>query len=202
MPAALALPTSAHRLLADLCTHDHATWAHSLAVGRYAARLASAIAAPTALVAHVTAVGTMHDIGKLAVPLPILTAAHALSADEARVMREHADLGATMLEADAATGHLAQGVRLHHERLDGFGYPYALAGDAIPLEARIVAVADTFDALVRGRPYRPPIPATEALAILGAAAGRQLDGAYVAAFVRLIDAEGPEPVTLAERSAA
>jgi HD-GYP domain-containing protein (c-di-GMP phosphodiesterase class II) len=168
------LPIAAHRLLGDLRTHDRSTYAHSLAVGRYAARLCTALDAPAALVAHAQAVGTMHDVGKLAIP------------------REHADLGSKLLEVDTSLEHLVLGVRYHHERLDGFGYPHALRAEEIPPEARIVAVADTFDALTRGRPYRPAIAVSQALCFLSAAAGRQLESHLVTAFIHLIEAEGPE----------
>jgi HD-GYP domain-containing protein (c-di-GMP phosphodiesterase class II) len=188
------LPIAAHRLLGDLRTHDRSTYAHSLAVGRYAARLCTALDAPAAFVAHAQAVGTMHDVGKLHIPLHILNAPRALSDDEARVMREHADLGSKLIEGDDSLDHLVLGVRYHHERLDGFGYPHALRGEEIPEEARIVAVADTFDALTRGRPYRPPITVSQALCFLSAAAGRQLEPHYVATFIHLIEAEGPERV--------
>lgn len=194
MNPSAVLPIAAHRLLGDLRNHDRSTYAHSLAVGRYAARLCAALDAPEAFVAHAQAVGTMHDVGKLAIPLNILNAPRALTDDEARVMREHADLGSKLLEVDTSLDHLVLGVRYHHERLDGFGYPHALRAEEIPLEARIVAVADTFDALTRGRPYRPPIAVSQALCFLSAAAGRQLETHFVTAFIHLIEAEGPERV--------
>lgn len=196
-PAAALRP---HRLLAQLREHDPASYDHCLSVGRYAERLARALGLPAEVVAHVRDVGQLHDVGKLAVPVALLRERAPLAWHELQLIRDHAQVGATMVEADPLTAACAVGVRAHHERLDGYGYPDGLAGEAIPLEARIVAVADTFDALTRGRPYRPAEPIATVFSILIAARHRQLAASYVDAFLALIERDGfnPEPLRPAD----
>ena len=126
----------------------------------------------------------LHDIGKLGVPDAILLKPGPLDAAERARMQTHADIGRRILG-----GSLSPVLRLaeeiahtHHERWDGAGYPRGLAGDAIPLVGRIVAVADVFDALTHARPYKPAWPADRAFAELCAQAGRQFDPGVVNAF--------------------
>ena len=125
----------------------------------------------------------MHDIGKLAVPEAVLVKPAALTTSELALIRRHPGTGARMLQAIGIRRDAVQGVLYHHERWDGAGYPIGCAGESIPLEARILAVADAFDAMTSIRPYRGPRAAPDALEELQRCAGSQFDPAIVSAFI-------------------
>jgi ribonuclease P protein subunit RPR2 len=127
----------------------------------------------------------LHDVGKLAVPDAILQKAGPLDPSEMAVMREHPSTGAHMLEDLPFLDRALDVVRHHHERWDGSGYPARLAGEQIPLWARVFAVADAVDAMTSERPYRSGRSLDEALDVLRAEAGSQFDPACVDAFLRL-----------------
>ena len=111
--------------------------------------------------------GLLHDLGKIAIPERILQKPGSLTADEIETMRRHSDIGANLLlSVSGDLRDIADGVRSHHERWDGSGYPRRLERDAIPLVGRIVAVVDVFEALTCDRPYRQPQPVTEVLAFI------------------------------------
>jgi HD-GYP domain-containing protein (c-di-GMP phosphodiesterase class II) len=133
----------------------------------------------------------LHDVGKMAIPDEILHKADALTDDEWGFVRQHTIIGERILSAAPALLPVAKLVRASHEHFDGSGYPDGLAGDAIPLGARIVAVCDAFDAMTSSRPYRPAIGVEDALAELQACAGTQFDPAVVAAFCEEIATIGP-----------
>jgi hypothetical protein len=124
---------------------------------------------------------TLHDIGKIGVPDRILGKPAPLDADEAEVMRRHTTDGASIV-AHLSSPHVLPGVRSHHERVDGGGYPDGLEGDQIPLAPRIIAVADTFDAMTTSRPYRQGLSGERAAAEIESAAGTQFCPRVVAAF--------------------
>jgi ribonuclease P protein subunit RPR2 len=167
---------------------DTGTAAHSSRVQRYASALA-AIAAPELLDDPSIEYGfLLHDIGKIGIPDRILQKPGPLTDEERRVMQTHAPLGAQMLEAiGRLRGEGLAVVRHHHERWDGGGYPDGLSGDAIPLGARIFAVADALDAITSDRPYRAAGPWERAVAEIRTEAGRQFDPAIVKAFERRED---------------
>ncbi len=169
------------RLAAQLETRVPGSAGHARRVSLYAAGTAKRMGLSPAQVATVRRAGELHDIGKVETPAEIVNKPGPLSAEEYEVVRRHADLGGWIV-AGLGDAELAAIVRHHHERLDGDGYPHGLAGAEIPLGARIVAVADTFDAVASGRPYRPARRAREALELLDAEAGGQLDPEAVAAF--------------------
>jgi putative two-component system response regulator len=133
---------------------------------------------------------SMHDIGKVGIPDAVLCKPGRLTADERSVIQRHPGLGHSVLEqvlarnggADALLEMSAQIAACHHERWDGAGYPQKLAGDAIPLPARIVAVADVYDALTSARVYKPALTHAEASKIISEGSGTQFDPAVVAAF--------------------
>lgn len=132
--------------------------------------------------------GMIHDIGKLGVPDSILQKQGSLSPQESAIMRRHPIVGEQIVAPLRSAGALREIVRHHHERYDGDGYPDGLRGERIPLLARIVAVADAFDALVSDRPYRPGRTSEEAVAILQDGAGAQWDPKLVAVFAEsLVD---------------
>jgi HD-GYP domain-containing protein (c-di-GMP phosphodiesterase class II) len=128
----------------------------------------------------------LHDVGKVAVPSEILLKPGPLTREEWEVMRQHVVVGGELLERVEAFAHLAPIVRASHERWDGEGYPDGLAGEGIPLAARIVAACDTYDAIVTERPYRPAASKQTAIAELRRVAGRQLDDRVVIALLGVL----------------
>ena len=166
--------------------HDHVTRAGSLA-----AALAEHFELDAEALDEVLRAAELHDVGKLAIPDAILDKPGPLDDDEWRFMKEHAAIGERILSAAPALRPVARLVRSSHERWDGTGYPDALAGERIPLGARIVAVCDAFEAMTSDRCYRRARTPEAALAELRAHAGTQFDPAVVAAFARVIDAAVP-----------
>ena len=140
--------------------------------------------------------GVLHDIGKIGIPDSILKKPAALEPHEWAEMRKHPELGARILQG-AHFNDVAAWVLAHHERPDGQGYPIGLAGEQIPLEARILAVADAYEAMTSDRVYRPALGAEEARAELLENAGTQFDPAVVEALLGLIGAEAAGPATAA-----
>jgi putative nucleotidyltransferase with HDIG domain len=130
----------------------------------------------------------LHDIGKIGTPDEILFKAGPLDEREWVTMREHADFGAEILTELPALAQYAGIVRAHHERWDGTGYPNGLRGEEIPFEARVVAVADAFHAMISRRPYRDAISQRDAMEILRAGAGTQWDPVVTAAMLDVLDA--------------
>ena len=130
----------------------------------------------------------LHDVGKLGVADDIVAARRPLTADEMQAMRSHCHVGAELLrQTELENARLAADVATyHHEAWDGSGYPHGIGGTAIPLAARIVAIADAFDALTGERPYRPAMGIEEALAQLQAGAGSRYDPSLVPQFAALM----------------
>jgi putative nucleotidyltransferase with HDIG domain len=181
-------PRARAEALGDLArlleARDAYTHGHSRRVARHALRIAQALHVPAAEAERIWTAATLHDVGKLYTPREILNKPGRLTDDEFAVIKRHPVDGAAMLADVEGSPEIVSIVRSHHERLDGRGYPDGLAGDAIPLGARIIAVADTFDALTSTRSYRPAASHKRALDVLRKEAGTQLDGAAVAAFIR------------------
>jgi len=154
---------------------------HSRRVARHAARVARAMGLSPREVAKIRTAAEVHDVGKLYTPRQILNSPHPLSKDDFDVVKAHAARGAEMVSV-VGDPEITAIVRHHHERIDGSGYPDRLAGAAIPLGARILAVADTFDAITSDRAYRRAGSQKMALDVLSHEAGAQLDASAVAAF--------------------
>jgi HD-GYP domain-containing protein (c-di-GMP phosphodiesterase class II) len=168
---------------------DAYTRGHSERVGEWSRRLAVALDLPAGEVEAVGRAGLLHDLGKIGVPEAVLRKQGPLDDGEWVLMRRHPVIGAQIVapfEFFAAGGSI---IRHHHERCDGSGYPDGLAGDAIPIGARIVAVADVYDALTSERPYRRALAHEGALEHLIAEAGQTLDESIVAVFVGLTRGE-------------
>src|ERR1700736_1139179 len=145
---------------------------------------------PRTQVARIRTAAAIHDVGKIETPRAILHKAGALTDGEYEVIKRHPDDGARMT-AVLRDAELTSMVRHHHERLDGTGYPDGLSGESIPLGARIIAVADTFDAITSVRPYRPASPHKLAIDILRDEAGTRLDPNVVRAFCSHYAGRGP-----------
>jgi putative nucleotidyltransferase with HDIG domain len=168
-------------LSAALEAGDPYTRNHSRRVARYASMIAERLGLPAAEVDRIRTAAAVHDVGKVRTPIAVLHKPGRLTDDEYETIKAHPVDGARLVEA-LGDEHLTAIVRHHHERLDGRGYPDGLVGEQIPLGARIVAVADTFDAITSARPYRPASPHRKALDILSKEAGTQLDADAVRAF--------------------
>lgn len=176
---------SAIELLADIIeARDAYTHEHTGRVRRFALLLGECLGWSERQLEVLGLVALLHDIGKIAIPDAILRKAGPLTAEEATVMRLHPVVGYDILQRVPYLAGAASGVRGHHERWDGQGYPDKLAGDNIPLEARIVTIADTFDAITTDRPYRQARSVELALAELERESGRQFDPALVALFTQ------------------
>jgi ribonuclease P protein subunit RPR2 len=130
----------------------------------------------------------LHDVGKVAIPDAILFKPDPLDPAERAVMERHPDIGWEILRDVDFLGDAKLVVRHHHERWDGRGYPDGLAGEDIPLAARVFSVADTFDALTTDRPYRPAKELAAAREVVASVSGTQFDPAVVEAFARVDDA--------------
>ncbi|MBY6017050.1 response regulator [Halomonas denitrificans] len=164
---------------------DEETGLHVLRVAHYARLIAQAHGCDPAWCEDLFYAAPLHDIGKIGIPDAILGKPGKLNDAEWQVMKTHTELGAQLLEGDdASVMVMARAIALHHhERFDGAGYPHGLVGDAIPLEARIVAIADVFDALVSVRPYKPALSLEQAIAIIEQSAGTHLDPTLVRHFL-------------------
>jgi HD-GYP domain-containing protein (c-di-GMP phosphodiesterase class II) len=169
------------RLAAALEARDPYTYGHARRVARHATAVAKRMGLPRAEVARIRTAASVHDVGKVEIPLEIVQKPGSLSDEEFAAVKRHSAAGAELV-ADLGDEKLTRIVRHHHERFDGSGYPDGLAGERIPLGARIIAVADTFDAITSTRPYRPARPHKEALKLLSSEAGAQLDPDAVRAF--------------------
>jgi len=171
-----------HVLGSAVALRDSDTDAHNYRVTLYAAALAEKIGLAPPQIADLIVGAFLHDVGKIGIPDAILLKPGRLTEEEFAVMRQHVPLGLGLLgEAPWLSGAMAI-VAGHHERFDGQGYPARMNGDAIPLSARLFAVADVFDALTSERPYKPPVSFSEAMDILALEAGVHLDPAAVGAF--------------------
>lgn len=196
--------------LGSLAEYRHPeTGQHVVRVGYYSRLIAEAMGLDAEFQETLFLAAPLHDIGKIAIPDRILLKKGPLSAAETTIMRRHCELGERILRGRAPFGPWrprplgppgpigAEGNPLldkaamialcHHERWDGGGYPQGLAGNQIPLEARIVAIADVFDALTSERPYRPALAQDEALRIVAAEKGGQFDPEVHAAFFRAFE---------------
>jgi len=162
------------------------TQSHSQAVSKLAAQIATQMRLSEAEIEEIRLAGIVHDIGKIHVPEPLLYKPTLLTAEEYEIMKSHAAWGAKIVEPLKVKA-IERIVRYHHERYDGTGYPEGLAGDKIPLGARIVAVAESFHNMVSTLPYRSARTFEDALAELRRYRGTQFDPMVVDAFLRSIE---------------
>jgi putative nucleotidyltransferase with HDIG domain len=176
---------------------DAYTRGHSIRVSQYAVATASRMGFEGMSLDGIRLGGELHDIGKIGTREAVLHKPGSLTDEEFRQITEHPLLGERMLSPLARESpDVLRIVRSHHERVDGRGFPDGLRGEKIPIEARIVAVADAFDAMTTRRPYRESRPPAEALLELRRVAGSQLDPEAVEAFVGAYPSEPASPFTL------
>jgi diguanylate cyclase (GGDEF)-like protein/putative nucleotidyltransferase with HDIG domain len=164
---------------------------HSETVGRYAEMMARELGLSAEQTGRVRLAGLLHDIGKVGVPDSILKKPSALTAEEFALVKQHPELGAQILE-HSSLADVRAWVAAHHERLDGRGYPLGLSADRIPLEARILATADAYEAMTSDRSYRPSIGHVAARAELRRCAGTQFDPRVVDALLAVLDRESEQ----------
>ena len=167
---------------------DPYTEGHSVRVAAYSEAIGKQLGLPPATLDMIHRSCLLHDIGKIAVDETILAKRGHLNAMEREKMDMHVLIGEDILRPISLLHPLLPGVRHHHEKYDGTGHPDGLRGEEIPIEARIMAVADAFDAMTSSRPYRKPMPEEEALTELRAAAGTQFDPRVVGAFEQIYPA--------------
>jgi HD-GYP domain-containing protein (c-di-GMP phosphodiesterase class II) len=162
---------------------DPYTRGHSDRVTRYSMLIGKEMNLSTSFLETLQISAQLHDVGKIGIEDHILKKPGALTAEEFEVMKTHTTKGANILRPVTQLAEMLPGIELHHEALDGRGYPYGLQGEQIPLLARVIAVADTFDALTTNRPYQHAHTPDEALKIIQNLAGKRLDPAPVAALL-------------------
>lgn len=180
----------ASALVSALDARDSYTAGHSAAVAVYARDIAERLGLSVEEQQRAHLCGLLHDIGKVGLPPTILEKTGPLSLEERRQMEEHATIGERILVNVEDYGDIAMVVRHHHERLDGNGYPDRLVGDDIPLLSRIIAVADAYNAMTSGRPYRDAMPSRVARLRLAQAVETQFDTTVVAAFEAVLAGAG------------
>jgi HD-GYP domain-containing protein (c-di-GMP phosphodiesterase class II) len=171
---------------------DPYTRGHSERVAALARRLALASGVPRPAADVIAQAGLLHDLGKIGIPESVLRKPGSLTAEEWAAMRQHPLVGAQIVAPLEFFADGAVIVRHHHERHDGSGYPDGLRGELIPLGARIVAVADVYDALTSDRPYRPRLSRSEAVRRLEEEAGRTLDARVAVLCIHMTGDATPE----------
>ncbi|MCB0060477.1 MAG: diguanylate cyclase, partial [Caldilineaceae bacterium] len=163
---------------------------HAQHVARYAMLIAEEMGIREERTKSIQQAALLHDIGKIGIPEAILAKPSRLTADEYHLMKQHAVLGAALVQEIESLQHLAPLIRYHHEHYDGRGYPDGLIGADIPLESRILGVADAVEAMASDRPYRQALDAKSILAELRKHSGTQFDPQVVHAFTKVIEAQG------------
>ena len=167
---------------------DTGTAKHSRTVGRYARLMALEMGLGEARAERIELAGLLHDVGKIGISDRVLTKPGPLDAEEWAQMRTHPQIGARLLSRPELAD-LRGWILAHHERPDGQGYPFGLSGDEIPIEARIVAVADAYEAMTADRVYRLALGEQTAREELASCAGEQFDPEVVGAFMAALDRE-------------
>jgi response regulator RpfG family c-di-GMP phosphodiesterase len=173
-------------LVRSMEERDAYTAGHSRRVSLYACRLADALHLEPRLRKQLRLAAKMHDIGKIGVPEAILNKPTGLTDDEMSVIREHPVISERILKTIVHNKTVLAGIRGHHERYDGKGYPDGLRGKDIPLLARLITLPDCFDALTTSRAYRAAMPVSRAVEILAEGSGSQFDPELVKVFLKLV----------------
>lgn len=175
---------SLRAIISSLEEKDSYTHGHSIRVAEYSVLLAEEMALSEVEIREVELSALFHDIGKIGIPDSVLLKPARLSRAEFEIMKSHPVRSARILEKVSLLRNLIPGIKYHHERFDGLGYPEGLAGNDIPLYARIILIADTYDAMTSTRPYRLALDKEVAFAELVRCAGTQFDPLLVEHFLR------------------
>ncbi|WP_448515858.1 HD domain-containing phosphohydrolase [Pseudothermotoga sp.] len=179
-----------HAFLKALEFHEQHTVKHSETVKEYAVKIARKLELDERQVRLIACAALLHDLGKLAVPSTILNKPGRLSPDELQIVKQHPVVAAEIIQHIKGLEEVAKIVRHHHERWDGKGYPDGLSGEEIPLGARILCVADAFEAMTSNRPYRKAMSISDAVSELINNAGEQFDPNLVQIFLEILKEEG------------
>jgi putative nucleotidyltransferase with HDIG domain len=185
-----AYTSTVRSLVTAIEAKDPYTRGHSERVAVYARKLAERMALSRADLDLLERAALLHDVGKIGIELDTLTSPAQLSGEEVRAIRRHPVIGSELVGDVEFLSDVVPIVRHHHERFDGAGYPDGLIGESIPLLARVLAVADSYDAMTSDRAYRPGMSQEQALVEIARVAGRQLDRDIARQFSALI-ADGP-----------
>jgi len=177
---------------------DPYTYGHSRKVNTYAVALAEAIGLSPEEVSRVSTAALLHDIGKIGVPDKVLNKKGKLNPDDWEAIKSHPRLGATIVGNVPNLAPCVSTILHHHERWDGTGYPEGLKGEQISVEARILAVADAFEAMSAARPYRPALCSDKVLKELRGGAGSQFDPELVEVFIGIVEAGLPDKVNVGQ----
>ena len=181
----------ASSLAGAIDSKDTYTKGHSTSVSKFSEALARAINLPEEDVERIKLGALLHDVGKIGIPETVLKKEGPLSDEEWVIMKQHPTIGAEkVLMPNPSLRHLIPIVKYHHERIDGKGYPEGLTNGDIPLEAKIVAIADTYHALISDRPYRKGMNIEKALSILKEGAGTQWDANLIRTFIQIAPSLG------------
>ena len=186
---------------------DAYTHGHSQRVALYSGQLAREVGFDVQELERLELSAVLHDVGKIGVPEAVLNKPDRLTPTEMAAMRSHPSKGAEILSSIRAMRDIVPGVLHHHERFDGGGYPNGLKGQNIPLLARIILIADTFDAMTSSRPYRSALPVQVAVDEIKRCSGTQFDPRLAELFVDLVERgqvrpaedQGPHPARLGGR---
>jgi len=192
--------SAVYALAAAVDAKDHYTYGHSRKVNTYAVALAEAIGLPPDEVSRMSTAALLHDIGKIGVPDRILNKKGKLSVEEWEAIKSHPKLGANIIANVPDLVPCVGSILYHHERWDGTGYPEGLKGKAIPLDARILAIADAFAAMTSARPYRDAFCDDKVVQKLRHGAGTQFDPELVEVFIGLIEAGPPRKAKVGHAS--
>ena len=181
-----AIVSTIYALAATVDAKDHHTYGHSKKVSKYATGIAEALGYSRERIETIRAAALLHDIGKIGISDQILTKREPLTSEDWELIRAHPNLGVSILKHIDSLNDCLAAVQYHHEHYDGTGYPAGLKGNNIPIDARILAVADAYDAMTSQRPYRQVKSTLEqALGELKRCSGTQFDPAIVDVFVNI-----------------
>ncbi len=174
-------------LVAAVEVKDRETQGHNRRVAQLCVQIGRQLGMSATELRVLARSGLLHDVGKLGIPDAILAKHEALDESEWALVKTHPEIGLAILQRAGQFKRELLGVLYHHERMDGSGYPHGLVAEAIPIEARVVAVADTYDVLISDRPYRNACAADEARRVVQKEAGSHLDPRVVSALMRTLD---------------
>jgi len=180
----------AEALAEALDARDGYTAGHSLRVAEYAEAIAREIDVPLAETETIRLAAWLHDVGKIGIPDAVLLKPGPLTAEEFGLIKLHPQIGRRILERAHGFESILDAVELHHENYNGTGYPYGLAGEVIPLAARVIRVADAFDAMTTHRSYRPAFSAETAADVILAGSGADYDPKCAWALLRILRRHG------------
>jgi diguanylate cyclase (GGDEF)-like protein/putative nucleotidyltransferase with HDIG domain len=183
-------------------TKDPYTYGHSKRVNIYAVALAERIGLSPDEVSVLSVAALLHDIGKVGIPDKVLNKKGKLNKEDWEAIKAHPKLGANIISNIPKLAPSVNSILYHHERWDGSGYPEGLKGEEIPIEARILAIADSFEAMTSARPYRPALSLEEVVTELRQGAGLQFDPKLAEVFISIIEAGLPEKIKIGQDSSS